>query len=86
MLEWIKRFISDWVLINVDSFVKYLNKIPLNFAQKQIILLYFVPDAYGRVKEFKEIEHILNYSHDNVMKLYKKALKVILDNLGTTVF
>ena len=86
MLEWTKRFIVDWVLINSKSFIKFLNKIPLTFVQKQVLLLYFVPDTSGNTKEFKEIEHLLKYSHSNIMIIYRDALKIVLDNLGASIY
>lgn len=86
MLEWTKTLIISWISINVESFKEYIYKIPLTTKQRCIILYKYVPNQEGNVKPFKEIENLLKMSHSAVMDEQQKALKIILDYIGTKLF
>lgn len=85
LLEWIKKVIMEWVLINPKSFKYFINNIPISYNQREIISSYFIP-SIKRTQNFKEIEFNLNKSHDYVMREYKKSLKIILDNIPSYIF
>lgn len=76
MLEWTKRFITTWILLNKDSFLVYVNTLPLTRTQSKIIKL-----RYLDAKSFKEIEFALQISHNTATIEHQKALKIILDYL-----
>lgn len=86
MLRWTKSLIIDWISVDLESFKEYLYKIPLTSKQRIIILHKYVPNDKGSVKSFKEIENELKMSHSGVMDEQQKALKIILDNIGTRLF
>lgn len=76
MLEWTKRFITTWILLNKDSFIEYINSLPLNKIQRKLI-----NQRYLEEKDFKQIEFDLQISHSTTMTEHQKALKIILDYL-----
>jgi hypothetical protein len=76
-LEKLKKNLKDWVYTNPLSFDVFLHKIPLSPIQRQIIILRFVTTEHDGLRRFKEIETLLNKSHDNVQKHYVEALKTI---------
>jgi hypothetical protein len=86
MLRWTKCLIIDWISVDLESFKEYMYKIPLTSKQRLIITQKYVPNEQGKVKGFKEIENSLQMSHSAVMEEQQKALKIILDNIGTRLF
>lgn len=85
-LEKLKHRLKDWVYSNPLSFDVFLNKIPLSPIQRQIIILRFVTTEHDSLRGFKEIESILNKSHDSVQKHYIDALKTIQNNLFPYIY
>lgn len=77
VLEWLKTRLCEWVYTNPASFDVFLHRVPLSPLQRQIILLRFVTVKHDKLRGFKEIESILNKSHDCVQKQYIEALKLI---------
>lgn len=80
-LEKLKHRLKEWVYTNPLSFDVFLKRIPLSPIQRQIIILRFVTTEHDGLRGFKEIETILQKSHDNVQKHYIDALKIIQDHL-----
>ena len=80
-LEKLKHRLKEWVYTNPLSFDVFLKRIPLSPVQRQIIILRFVTTEHDGLRGFKEIETILQKSHDNVQKHYIDALKIIQDHL-----
>ena len=85
-LEKLKHRLKDWVYSNPLSFDVFLHKIPLSPIQRQIIILRFVTTEHDGLRGFKEIENILNKSHDSVQKHYVDALKTIQNNLYPYIY
>lgn len=85
-LEKLKHRLKDWVYSNPLSFDVFLHKIPLSPIQRQIVVLRFVTTEHDGLRGFKEIETLLNKSHDNVQKHYVDALKIIQDNLYPYIY
>lgn len=85
-LERLKTRLRDWVYSNPLSFDTFLKRIPLSPIQRQIIVLRFVTTEHDRLRGFKEIEDILNKSHDSVQKHYVDALKTIQNNLYPYIY
>lgn len=77
VLEWLKMRLVEWVYTNPATFDVFLHRIPLSPLQRQIILLRFVSAEHDKLRGFKEIENILNKSHDCIQKQYIEALKLI---------
>jgi hypothetical protein len=85
-LEKLKNRLRDWVFSNPLSFDMFLKKIPLSPIQRQIIILRFVSTEHNGLRGFKEIEFLLNKSHDYVQKQYIEALKIIQINLYPYIY
>lgn len=85
-LEKLKHKLRDWVYSNPLSFDVFLHKIPLSPIQRQIIILRFVTTEHDGLRGFKEIENILNKSHDNIQKHYIDALKLIQNHLFPYIY
>lgn len=85
-LEKLKHRLKDWVYSNPLSFDVFLHKIPLSPIQRQIVVLRFVTTEHDGLRGFKEIETLLNKSHDSVQKHYVDALKIIQDNLYPYIY
>lgn len=85
-LEKLKHKLKDWVFINPLSFDVFLKKIPLSPIQRQIIILRFVSTEHKGLRGFKEIESLLNKSHDFVQKQYINALKIIQSHLFLYIY
>lgn len=85
-LEKLKHKLRDWVYSNPLSFDVFLHKIPLSPIQRQIIILRFVTTEHNGLRGFKEIENILNKSHDSVQKHYIDALKSIQNYLFPYIY
>ena len=85
-LEKLKHKLRDWVYSNPLSFDVFLHKIPLSPIQRQIIILRFVTTEHDGLRGFKEIENILNKSHDSVQKHYIDALKLIQNQLFPYIY
>ena len=85
-LEKLKHKLRDWVYSNPLSFEVFLHKIPLSPIQRQIIILRFVTAEHDGLRGFKEIENILNKSHDSVQKHYIDALKSIQSHLFPYIY
>lgn len=85
-LEKLKHRLKEWVYTNPLSFDVFLHKIPLSPIQRQIIVLRFVTTEHDGLRGFKEIESILNKSHDNVQNHYVEALKTIQKNLYPYIY
>lgn len=80
-LEKLKKDLKEWVYTNPLSFDVFLHKIPLSPIQRQIIILRFITTNKDGKRGFKEIETILEKSHDNIQKHYIDALKIIQKHL-----
>lgn len=80
-LEKLKKTLREWVYTNPLSLDVFLHKIPLSPIQRQIIILRFVTTEKDGKRGFKEIETILERSHDNIQKHYIEALKTIQKHL-----
>jgi hypothetical protein len=85
-LEKLKHRLKEWVYTNPLSFDVFLHKIPLSPIQRQIIVLRFVTTEHDGLRGFKEIESILNKSHDNVQNHYVEALKTIQKSLYPYIY
>lgn len=85
-LEKLKHRLKEWVYTNPLSFDVFLHKIPLSPIQRQIIVLRFVTTEHDGLRGFKEIENILNKSHDNVQNHYVEALKIIQKSLYPYIY
>ena len=85
-LEKLKHRLKDWVYSNPLSFDVFLHKIPLSPIQRQIVVLRFVTTEHDGLRGFKEIETLLNKSHDSVQKHYVDALKIIQNNLYPYIY
>lgn len=85
-LEKLKHRLKEWVYTNPLSFDVFLHKIPLSPIQRQIIVLRFVTTEHDGLRGFKEIENILNKSHDNVQNHYVEALKTIQKSLYPYIY
>lgn len=85
-LEKLKHRLKEWVYTNPLSFDVFLHKIPLSPIQRQIIVLRFVTTEHDGLRGFKEIERILNKSHDNVQNHYVEALKTIQKSLYPYIY
>jgi hypothetical protein len=85
-LEKLKHRLKEWVYTNPLSFDVFLHKIPLSPIQRQIIVLRFVTTEHDGLRGFKEIESILNKSHDNVQNHYVEALKTIHKSLYPYIY
>lgn len=80
-LEKLKHRLKEWVYTNPLSFDVFLNRIPLSPVQRQIIILRFVTTEHDGLRRFKEIEKLLEKSHDVVQNHYINALKTIQNHL-----
>lgn len=80
-LEKLKKRLKEWVYTNPLSFDVFLHKIPLSPIQRQILILRFVTTEHDNLRGFKEIETMLEKSHDSVQNHYINALKTIQNNL-----
>lgn len=80
-LEKLKKTLKEWVYTNPLSLDVFLHRIPLSPIQRQIIILRFVTTEKDGKRGFKEIENILERSHDNIQKHYIEALKTIQKQL-----
>lgn len=85
-LEKLKIRLRDWVFSNPLSFDVFLKKIPLSPVQRQIIILRFVSTERNGLRGFKEIEFLLDKSHDYVQKQYIKSLEIIQNNLFPYIY
>lgn len=85
-LEKLKIRLRDWVFSNPLSFDVFLKKIPLSPVQRQIIILRFVSNEHNGLRGFKEIEFLLDKSHDYVQKQYIKSLEIIQNNLFPYIY
>lgn len=85
-LEKLKLRLRDWVFSNPLSFDVFLKKIPLSPVQRQIIILRFVSTEHNGLRGFKEIEFLLDKSHDYVQKQYIKSLEIIQNNLFPYIY
>ena len=85
-LERLKKRLRDWVFTNPLSFDVFLKRIPLSPNQRNIIVLRFVANEDGKLRGFKEIEDILNKSHDCIQNHYIDALKTIQTHLYPYIY
>lgn len=85
-LEKLKKTLKEWVYTNPLSLDAFLHRIPLSPIQRQIIILRFITTNKEGRRGFKEIETILEKSHDNVQKHYIEALKTIQKHLFPYIF
>ena len=85
-LEKLKKTLIEWVYTNPLSLDVFLHKIPLSPIQRQIIILRFVSHEQFNKRGFKEIETILEKSHDFVQKQYIHALKVIQKEINPYMY
>lgn len=85
-LEKLKHRLKEWVYTNPLSLDAFLHKIPLSPTQRQIIILRFITTDNKDKRGFKEIENILQKSHDYIQKQYIDALKIIQKELFPYIY